>query len=99
MEFLVLLVPFITAALMYMTKWLAGLATVGNSKHHVTLRLLLIVFSMLGVVSTGALNGSEIDPDSISGLVSMFFQTGVSAYLSHAFYRSVTEPTRRTLNP
>jgi hypothetical protein len=99
MEFIVLLVPIVATGVMFGVKKLAGLYSVGNgSKYHVPLRMILIVLSLLGTVATGTLNGTEIDVDSISSMVLAFMQTGVSAYLSHTFYRAVTESSRNQLS-
>lgn len=87
---LLILVPFITSAIMFGVKRLAGLAMTNNGeKTKPYLRSLLVLFSLGGVVAAGFLSGQEIDPNAVSELVVAFLETGVVAYLAHAFYNSL----------
>jgi hypothetical protein len=52
------------------------------------LRALLILVSLFGVVATNATAGTPVDPNAVSDLIRGFFETGVLAYFSHAFYNS-----------
>jgi hypothetical protein len=89
MDSLLLLVPFITSAIMFGVKALAGLYLVGNGETEKPwLRAILIGVSLLGVVATNFLNGTPVDPQQVSSLVTAFIQTGVLAYFAHAFYNS-----------
>jgi hypothetical protein len=97
MELMLLAVPFITSALMFVIKWLVGLAMTDNGPTTTPwLRALLVMFSLLGYVGTAALNGTPVDPNIVSQDVTLFIGTGVLAYLAHAFYNSAF---RRTLSP
>jgi hypothetical protein len=72
-------------------KKLAGLNAVGNgTDKHFALRAMLIILSAMGVVTTAALTGVDINLDSITTLATMFVDTLVSAYLSHAVYKAAT---------
>jgi hypothetical protein len=53
------------------------------------LRFTLILFTLLGMVSSSMLTGNEINPDSVSQLVLLAFETAVSAYGSHWLYYAV----------
>lgn len=89
MEILLLTVPFLTSALMFGVKKLAGLAMIGNgTKPRVFLRATLVLLSLGGVMASAGLTGNEIDPNAVSDLIVTFFETGIVAYLSHAFYNS-----------
>lgn len=89
MEILFLLVPFITTAIMQGIKKLAGLfATDNGPGERVWLRTMLVALSFFGVVATSLLNGTPIDANTVSDLVKTLLGTALTAYLSHAFYRS-----------
>jgi hypothetical protein len=60
------------------------------------LRFTLVLFSLLGIVSS-LLTGNQIEPDSVSSLVLTAFETGVSAYASQWIY--VLTQAYRPLNP
>jgi hypothetical protein len=91
MELLFLALPFVTSSLMFFYKKVATLSMFDNgAAARPWLRALLILTSVAGVVATALLNGQPLNPDSISTLVQLLFGTAANAYLSHAFYRSVT---------
>jgi hypothetical protein len=63
---------------MFGVKKLAGLGWFANgASARPFLRFMLIPFSLLGVVSSSLLTGNQIDPDCVSALVRMLFETGV----------------------
>ena len=43
--------------------------------------------AFFGTIATAQLNGTPLDPNTVSDLAVMFIQTGVVAYLSHAIYK------------
>ena len=89
MDLLLLLVPFITSAIMFGVKAVAGYALVDNGPAAKPwLRAVLIGLSLLGVIATNFLNGTPVDATQVSSLVSAFIQTGVLTYFAHAFYNS-----------
>ena len=59
--------------------------------------LALVLFSLIGIVSTSMVTGNPIDTDSISNDVRIALETAVSAYGSHWPVRSdslVVRPLR-----
>jgi hypothetical protein len=89
MDLMLLAVPFITSALMFVVKWLSGLYMTDNGlATRPWLRFALISFSLIGSIATAQLNRMPIDPNVVSQDVVMLIQTGVLAYLAHAFYNS-----------
>ena len=90
MDFITLCVPVVVTAVMFLAKKLAGLEWFANgASARPFLRFTLVLFSLLGIISTSLLTGNQINPDSISSLVVMAFETGVSAYGSHWIYVAV----------
>lgn len=90
MEIILLAVPPAVTAIMFGVKRLAGLALFENgASAHPFLRLMLILFSLLGILSTSLLTGNEIDADSVSTLVVLALGTGGSAFGSHWLYKAV----------
>jgi hypothetical protein len=86
----VLATPFITSGVMFVVKWLVGLAMTDNGDATKWwLRALLVVLSLLGYVADSALNGTPVDPNIVSSDVVMFVSTGALAYLAHAFYSTL----------
>jgi hypothetical protein len=89
MELALLAVPFITTAIMFIVKKLAGLYMTDNGPTaRPWLRVFLVVISFFGYVATSQLNNTPIDPNIVSQDVTMLLSTGVLAYLAHAFYNS-----------
>jgi hypothetical protein len=77
---LVALSPFILNAVMGVAKWAGGLqGTAGK-------RFLLAVLSLVGVVSFSALNGTPVDPNSISSLVQTILEAFVAFLAAHGSY-------------
>lgn len=65
MEFILLAVPVITTAVMFVVKKLAGLAMFQNgARNKPFLRFVLILVTISGMAAGSALTGNEIDPDS-----------------------------------
>ena len=84
-----LAIPFVVSGIMFIIKWLAGLQLVSNgATAHPWLRAILIVVTFLGVVASSFLNGTPVDPNQVTSLVSLFVNTGVLAYFAHAFYKT-----------
>jgi hypothetical protein len=54
------------------------------------LRLILVIISFFGVVAASVANGTPIDANTTSDLVHLELETGLSAYLSHCFYKSIS---------
>jgi hypothetical protein len=89
MELTLLAVPFITTAVMFIVKKLAGLYMTDNGPAtRPVLRTFLVLLSLFGYVATAQLNNTPIDPNIVSQDVTMLLSTGVLAYLAHAFYNS-----------
>jgi hypothetical protein len=89
MSILLLAVPFITSAIMFAIKWLAGFYAVGNGPDaKPVLRSLLLVLSLIGVLTTSIVNGTPVDPNTVSDLVTALLATLGTAYFAHAFYNS-----------
>ena len=87
---LLLAVPFVTSLLMQGVKLLAGMKWAENGVRSTPwLRFALIVLSLLGVVAAGVVSGHEVDPNQVTDLVATALETLVSAYISHAIYRSM----------
>ncbi len=75
---------------MFFVKRLAGFEWFQNGAcARPFLRFALVLFSLLGIVSTSLLTGNQIDPDSISSLVRIGVEAGVSAFGSHYIYVAV----------
>lgn len=92
MEFLFLLVPVVTTAIMQGVKRLARLYNSHNDPSQKTwLRTVLIVVSFFGLVAASIANGIELDANTVSDVVKTVIGTAVSAYLSHAAYRSMSK--------
>jgi hypothetical protein len=90
MDFIVLAVPAVVTAIMFGVKKLAGLAAFANgASAHPFLRFTLVLFSLLGIVSTSLVTGNGIDPDSLTALVRIAFETTVSAAASHWIYTAI----------
>jgi hypothetical protein len=90
MDFIVLAVPATVTAIMFGVKRLAGLAMFANgASAHPFLRFALILFSLLGIVSTSLITGNGIDPDSVTVLVRIALETLVSAAASHWIYVAI----------
>lgn len=89
MELALLAVPFITSAVMFVIKWLAGLYMTDNGPvARPWLRTFLVLISFFGYVATSQLNNTPIDVNIVSQDITMLLSTGVLAYLAHAFYNS-----------
>jgi uncharacterized membrane protein len=87
MEYLVFAVAFVVTGVMFLAKKLAGLDWFLNGASALPfLRFALILFSLLGIISSSLLTGTPIDPDSISSLVRLAFETIISAFGSHWIY-------------
>jgi hypothetical protein len=87
MDFITLCVPVVTTGIMFLVKKLAGLEWFANgASARPFLRFALVLFSLLGIVSSSLLTGNQINPDSISSLVVLALETGVSAFGSHWIY-------------
>jgi hypothetical protein len=90
MEFLILAVPFVNNGLMFLVKWLAGLAMFENgARNHPFLRFTLVLLSLIGMGATSLLTGNPIDPDSVSSLALLGLETALSFCVSHIVYRAV----------
>ena len=88
MDFITVAVPFVTTAIMFGVKQLAGLHMFQNgASAKPFLRFALVLFSLLGIVSTSMLSGQPIDPDSISSLAIVAVETVLSALGSHFIYK------------
>jgi hypothetical protein len=84
MDFIVFAVPAITTAIMFGAKRLAGLEWFTNgASARPFLRFCLVLFCMLGIVSSSLLSGNQIKPDSVSSLVRTALETGISAFVLH----------------
>jgi hypothetical protein len=87
MEYLTFAVPFVVTGIMFVVKKLAGFEWFVNGASALPfLRFALILFSLLGIISSSLLTGTPIDPDSISSLVSLAIETAISAFGSHWIY-------------
>jgi hypothetical protein len=90
MELLFLGLPFATTCVMFVWKKIAALELFGNgAAAHPWLRVLLIVTSLFGVGSLALLNGTDVNPDSVSYLLELLVGTVANAYLSHSFYQQL----------
>jgi hypothetical protein len=90
MDFITLCVPLVVTAVMFLAKKLAGFEWFANgASARPFLRFSLVLFSLLGIVSSSLLTGNPIDPDSLSSLVWVALQTGVSAFGSHWMYMGI----------
>jgi hypothetical protein len=90
MDFIVLAVPAVVTAIMFGVKQLAGLAMFANgASAHPFLRFALVLFSLLGIVSTSLVTGNGIDADSVTALVRIALETTVSAAASHYIYVAI----------
>lgn len=90
MELIVFAVPPIVTVVMFTAKKLAGLAMFANgASARPFLRFALVLFSLLGIVSTSLITGNSIDADSVSSLVRVALETGISAFGSHWIYQGV----------
>ena len=72
--------PFVLNSIMELAKWLSGL------KQTATLRLLLAVFALAGTVAVSALNGTPVNPDSLSSLLQTALTAFVAFVASHGSY-------------
>lgn len=61
------------------------------SKTSTSLRFMLVVLSLVGVLSANALAGDAIDLNRVTDIVIMFFQTGGLAFASHWSYKTIKE--------
>jgi hypothetical protein len=87
MNFIVFAVPVVTTAVMFVVKRLAGFEWfVNGASARPFLRFALVLFSLLGIVSFSFLTGTPIDPDSVSSLIRIAFETTISAFGSHWIY-------------
>jgi hypothetical protein len=60
-----------------------------TEQQHPWLWVLLIVTSLFGVGSLALLNGTDVNPDSVSYLLELLVGTAANAYLSHSFYQQL----------
>jgi hypothetical protein len=87
MELLTLALPFLTSAVMFAFKKIAALNAFDNgAEARPWLRALLAGTSVIGVGALALLNGTPLNPDSVSGLLQTVMATIANAYLAHAFY-------------
>jgi len=90
MELIVFAVPPVVTAVMFIAKKLAGFAVFNNGAAGRTfLRFTLVLFSLVGIVSTSIITGAPIDADSVSTLVKIALETALSSYGSHWLYVAV----------
>jgi hypothetical protein len=91
MELLTLALPFATTAVMFALKKVAQFRMFDNgAEARPWLRALLIITSVIGTGALSFLNGTDVNPDSISYLIQLLLQTGANAYLSHSFYNQIS---------
>jgi hypothetical protein len=88
-----IIVPFITSGIMFIIKWIGGFASTDNPTRYTgVLRLTLMLLSFIGIVAGSALNGTPLDPDSISSIVKVLIEGCVSFLTSHGFYQYFFKP-------
>lgn len=86
---ILLLLPFVNNLVMSGIKWLFAGSLKVEAQRNWRLRLLLTGFSLIGVVSMAALNGSPIEPNVVSDLLITALLTIGVAVASHFSYKVV----------
>src|SRR5690349_7016235 len=87
MDLIVFAVPPVVTGIMFVFKKIAGLNWfVNGASARPWLRVLLVVLSLIGMLSTSLVTGSEINVDSVAALVKLGVMTVLSAYGSHWLY-------------
>ena len=88
---LVALAPFILNAITSLAKWLGGVQTTAGK------RFLRAVFSLIGVVALSALNGTPVDPNSITSLVTAAVEALSAFLMAHGSYTLFWKPTTQAV--
>lgn len=90
MDLIVFAVPPAVTAVMFIAKKFAGLSMFANgAESRPFLRFTLVLFSLLGIVSTSIIAGTPIDADSVTNDVCIALETAVSAYGSRWLYLAI----------
>jgi hypothetical protein len=77
---IVALSPFVLNAVMGLAKWFGNLQTTAGK------RFLLALFSIIGVLAYSSLNGTPVDTNSISNLVTVAMQALAAFLMAHGSY-------------
>lgn len=87
MEFLTIMFPLVFAnnPMLSLAKFLAG-DGVGKTM----LRVLLVIFAFIGVISTSALTGDPVDFNRLSELAMLLLEVAGLSVASHFSYRVIT---------
>lgn len=86
---LMLLLPFANNLGMSLIKWLGDRWFNGSQTRNWRLRLVLIAGSLIGVVTTAALNGTPVEVNQVTSLITTFVETVVVAFASHFSYKAI----------
>ena len=72
----ILAVPFATTCVMFAVKKLGGYKAMGNGPEAKPwLRAILVVLALIGTISTAQINGTPVDPNTVSDLIMTFIET------------------------
>ncbi len=88
MENLILL-PFVNNLVMSALKWSLQTRFIDVANRDWRLRVALVIMSLIGVVSTAALNGTPVDPNSVTSLTATLVEVLTIALASHLSYKVV----------
>jgi hypothetical protein len=86
---LLLLLPFANNIVMSGIKWLFSDQLKSSASRNWKLRLILSGLSLVGVVSMSLLNGSPVDPNMVTDLLSTAILTIGVAVASHFSYKVI----------
>lgn len=87
MDLIAFAVPPVVTGIMFVFKKIAGLRFFENGAEAMPfLRVILVVLSLIGMMSTSLLTGKELDLDSVTALAKLGVLTLLSAYGSHWLY-------------
>lgn len=87
MDLIAFAVPPIVTGIMFIYKKVAGFDWFVNGEHTKPfLRVMLVLLSLIGMMSTSLLTGKELDLDSVTAIVKLGLVTALSAYGSHWIY-------------
>lgn len=86
---LLLLLPFLNNLLMSAVKWAFDKGLRERATRNWRLRLLLVIFSLVGVISVSILNDNPVDPNTVTELLTALVSIIGVAVASHFSYKAV----------
>jgi hypothetical protein len=81
MAFLIAFTPFALNAVMGIVKWMGAKDMTTPGK-----RFLLAIFALVGVVAGNSLLGTPVQPDSITSILSILFESLAAFIAAHGSY-------------